>query len=53
MLLGWWALHAFFWNIFFLIKNSLGGRDATEDVENIYAQEVLYAINAVKQSKAN
>ena len=44
---GWWALHAFFWNIFAIISNARGGKDVTKDVEQAYNQHVQNSAVAI------
>lgn len=51
VLFGWWAIHAFFWNIFALVRNSLGGRDVTSEVEQLATSEILQAAKAVLEAK--
>ncbi|MBU0976484.1 MAG: hypothetical protein ABIE03_07225 [Patescibacteria group bacterium] len=38
LLLGWWGITAFIWNILALIHNLKGGKDVTEAVESEYAK---------------
>lgn len=35
LILGWWGLHAFFWNIKSLVVNFKGGEDVSEQVYNM------------------
>lgn len=52
LFLGWWGIHAFFWNIFALITNALGGRDATKEVENAYITYLNESADALARQAA-
>ena len=40
LILGWWAIPAFFWNIFAIIGILRGGRDVTDELEKAYAEHI-------------
>lgn len=40
LVLGWWGIHAFFWNIMAFIENLNGGDDVTKTVEATYQKQV-------------
>ncbi|GEM_PF-2905585 len=53
LLFGWWGIHAFFWNLYALIKNSRGGRDVTNEIESIYAATAQEAKNLIEKSTSS
>ena len=51
LLFGWWGIRAFILNIIALIHNSMGGNDATLEVEKAYATHLSNSKEAVEKQK--
>ena len=50
LLLGWWGIHAFFWNLWALVENLRGGREVTAELERLYVERVLEAKKMVEKN---
>ena len=51
LLLGWWGIYAFFWNIIAIISNLTGGEDCTNEIKDIMIVRSIENNNAIKKQE--
>lgn len=51
LVLGWWGIHAFFWNILAMVENLRGGLDVTAKMEALLAASVEESKKLIEKAK--